>query len=245
MKKAHKKKAAKKVVAKKKKVAKRSRVRRSAVRKSSKGATMARRKRARKTGAKRHSRSMKHIMVLDGGMEGRRTHKRSRRRSSAALMGFDTKALTGNAVQALLAVGGGLAGLYAGKMIPASVNPKIKAALPLLAGIGLTGFMKNRMLQSLGMGLAVVGGLALAQKMIPGLPGMSGDGATEDEIRAMLGGAGAPMGEIEDFSGDVSVMGEDEIMGAEDFDGDDLDGDDLDGDVSVMGAGAPMGGYTD
>ena len=62
----------------------------------------------------------------------------------------------------ILMVGGGVAAAYVPKLLPASMNDKIKAAIPLAAGFLLTR-LKNPMLANIGKGMAVGGGVTLIQ----------------------------------------------------------------------------------
>ena len=199
---------------------------------------MARRKHHKRRGshvAGRSKRSMQHVMVLDGIGGGRR-RRRGRRRSGALMGGLNMKELAPAGIDAGAAVAGAIGGLYLGGMIPASVPAQLKTAIPLLAGIALSMMARQRALKSVGLGLATIGGVALAQKFIPGMPGMSGAAATEQEIRALLQGGraplgiGAPMGAVSDMDGDQEFEGEDmdgavsDMDGAEDFEGEDMEG---------------------
>jgi len=67
------------------------------------------------------------------------------------------------ASSALYVIAGAAVAGYVGKMLPASMNDKIKAAVPVAVGIALPRFVKSSVGQGLGAGMVAVGGLKLIQ----------------------------------------------------------------------------------
>lgn len=149
---------------------------------------------------------------------------RSRSRSG----GGKKKTMTGFVSQALVAVAGGLAAGVVANKLPIK-NDKMKAAFPVAAGAA-TAFMgmkkHNEIIAHLGLGMLVLGVVALVRKTVPAIPLLAG----EDE-NAMLEYMGDPVGlssDEEEVFGDPVGLSDDgdgiEILG----DGDEFEGDDLD-----------------
>ena len=83
----------------------------------------------------------------------------SRRRRSMSGIGK----VGSTATSALYVIAGAAAAGYVSKMLPATLNDKVKAAIPVAAGLILPRFIKSNLGQGLGAGLVAVGGLKLVQ----------------------------------------------------------------------------------
>jgi hypothetical protein len=70
---------------------------------------------------------------------------------------------------------GAIGGSYIANKVP--VSAKIKAALPILAGISLLAMVKNNAAKMAGFGMSIAGGLSLARQFMPGTPLLAGDPA--------------------------------------------------------------------
>jgi hypothetical protein len=132
------------------------------------------RKKARKK-TKKHSRRRSHSSAMMGYAGKPKRRRRSRSRS----YGFDKKDITAILMTAGGAVVGGIGSSYAVNMIP-NVTPKIKAAIPLAAGIALsmTKLSSKPIIKAMALGMMVTGGLALVRQFMPTLPLLAG----EDEV---------------------------------------------------------------
>jgi len=93
-------------------------------------------------------------------MRRRKAHKKAtHRRRRMSGMGK-----AGSAASTLLyTVAGAAAAQLVGKVLPASVNDKIKAAVPVAVGLFLPKFVKGAAGQGLAAGMIAVGGLKLVQ----------------------------------------------------------------------------------
>jgi hypothetical protein len=98
------------------------------------------------------------------------TKKRTRRKTARRYSGFGKSDLLKPLINSGVAVAGGIAGSFVVNKLPIG-NAKIKAALPLVIG-------KNPMIQAVGTGMMVVGGLALVRQFVPTIPLLAG----EDEV---------------------------------------------------------------
>ena len=83
----------------------------------------------------------------------------SRRRRSMSGLGK----VGSSATSALYVIAGAAAAGYVSKMLPDSLGDKVKAAIPVAAGILLPRFIKSSVGQGLGAGMVAVGGLKLFQ----------------------------------------------------------------------------------
>lgn len=93
-------------------------------------------------------------------MRRRKAHKKaSPRRRRMSGMGK----VGGAASTLLYTVAGAAAAQLVGKVLPASVNDKIKAAVPVAVGLFLPKFVKGPAGQGLAAGMIAVGGLKLVQ----------------------------------------------------------------------------------
>ena len=93
-------------------------------------------------------------------MRRRKAHKKaSPRRRRMSGMGK----VGGAASTLLYTVAGAAAAQLVGKVLPASVNDKIKAAVPVAVGLFLPKFVKGAAGQGLAAGMIAVGGLKLVQ----------------------------------------------------------------------------------
>lgn len=130
----------------------------------------------------------------------KRRHKKShgRRRGMHGMPG--AKGLIGGLVPIAGMVAGAVAAKFATNKLLASstMNPMIKNAIPLVAGIIIAGMDKSRgMLHNIGTGMATMGGLTLAQSLIPGL-----EGITEADINGIE--EDITVGDINEI-GDITV----------------------------------------
>jgi len=93
-------------------------------------------------------------------MRRRKAHKKAtHRRHRMSGMGK----VGGAASSILYTVAGAAAAQLVGKVLPASVNDKIKAAVPVAVGLFLPKFVKGPAGQGLASGMIAVGGLKLVQ----------------------------------------------------------------------------------
>jgi hypothetical protein len=92
-------------------------------------------------------------------MRRRKAAKKSPRRRRMFGMGK----VGGAASTVLYTVAGAAAAQLVGKVLPASVNDKIKAAVPVAVGLFLPKFVKGAAGQGLAAGMIAVGGLKLVQ----------------------------------------------------------------------------------
>ena len=83
----------------------------------------------------------------------------SRRRRSMSGIGK----VGSTATSALYVIAGAAAAGYVTKMLPATLSDKVKAAIPVAAGLILPRFIKSNLGQGLGAGMVAVGGLKLVQ----------------------------------------------------------------------------------
>jgi len=83
----------------------------------------------------------------------------SRRRRSMSGIGK----VGSTATSALYVIAGAAAAGYVSKMLPATLSDKVKAAIPVAAGLILPRFIKSNLGQGLGAGMVAVGGLKLVQ----------------------------------------------------------------------------------
>jgi hypothetical protein len=140
---------------------------------------------------------------MSGEFFGRRKRRRSRRMSGEFFgrkkrrcvrryHGERSKGVIGAVTNAVMIAGGGMAGALAAKYIPVK-NAKIKAALPLIMGVGLSMIKIGRKapFDKLATGMAVIGVLSLVKSFVPSLPTMAGEEEVmylpSPEEAAMLG----------------------------------------------------------
>ena len=148
----------------------------------------------------------------------KKTHRRRRVSGTAA----------GSAASnTLLLIGGAVIGRVLQNKLTA-VNPKIVAAGEIVVGIMAPKFVKNKMIVTLAQGVAIAGGLSLAQQtgVIAAVAGIAGDDAPQLEYVA--GDDFAMAGDDFAMAGDnLSVLAGDDLsvlagdwdeMGADDFD---------------------------
>ena len=146
------------------------------------------------------------------GFEGRKRHRRSRRR----YYGADRASPTNTVINGAVAVGGGVLASMASHYIPVT-NAKLKALVPVAIGAVLAMLpmtRRNKMLQSAALGAVVVGGMSLVRQLAPNVPLLTGDlyQGTDYFIPSQ--------GEQEAFLGYPAQVA-----------GDNLDGGDLDGEL--------------
>jgi hypothetical protein len=125
--------------------------------------------------------------------------------------------------EAGFAIAGAVGGSIIANKLPIT-NTKVKAAVPIVAGIALS-MVKSHAAKHIATGMVIAGGLSLLRQMLPGTIMLAGEEILGEEI---LG--------IED-----QTMGEDEIEGYDDLDGEDeIEGyDDLDGEDEIEGFVSP------
>jgi hypothetical protein len=118
-------------------------------------------KRGKKRGRRMHG---------EAGFEGR---KRGRRRGRFMGGKVSTRSIIGNAGNALAGVAGAVGGAMLGNAIPAK-DARIKAAVPLVAGIVLSGMISNPLFRSILIGVSIGGGLSLVRQLAPQIPMLAG-----------------------------------------------------------------------
>lgn len=102
----------------------------------------------------------------------------AKRRKSASKRkgGRRIGAASGGAMSSVLGlVAGAAAAKLVGNALPASMNDKVKAAVPLAVGLFLPRFVKGKFVSDLAAGMVAGGGLGLVQSF--NLPMLSGIGA--------------------------------------------------------------------
>jgi hypothetical protein len=184
-------------------------------------------------GKKRRKKSARK-MSGGGGFEGaRKTHRRKRKSSSlmgemfgispAKMSGVKNMALDIGAISA-----GAFAAGYIGNALPMIKDLRVKAAVPIAAGILAAMMGKKPIIKHLGYGLAVAGALSLARQMIPGAPALAGIDETERQL-SLVGQGDEVSGATFEVSGATEA---DEVSG-ETFEvsGEDMEG----GDFEVFG----------
>jgi len=133
----------------------------------------------------------------------------TKRRKSSGKAGFlkgKAKGMIPIVKDVAIAVGGGVAGGVLANKLPIA-NPKIKAAIPLVAGIVLAATLgqKKRIMHELGTGMAVIGAIALLRQFAPNIPMLAG----EDDIQMLPPGYGGDMMRLGyDDDDDVGQMGD-------------------------------------
>lgn len=106
-------------------------------------------------------------------MRRRKAAKKSPRRRRMSGIGK----VGGAATTVLYTVAGAAAAQLVGKFLPATVNDKIKAAVPVAVGLFLPKFVKGAAGQGLAAGMIAVGGLKLVQSfgVLNGIGEMASD----------------------------------------------------------------------
>lgn len=142
------------------------------------------------------------------------TPETKKRRKSSVRSGFGgkMKGVMPMVKDVGLAIAGGIgAGVLANKLPVA--NPKVKAAIPLVAGILLSTVIgKNKpIFREIGTGMAVLGGLALLRQFAPNVPMLAG----EEDVVLLPEDYQNYMGEMQQlgFEGGSPLMGEMQSMG--------------------------------
>ena len=99
-----------------------------------------------------------------GSSKARKVARRAR--------GFLGKSGVGNMVQdAALAVAGGIAAGFLANKVPVA-DPRIKAALPIVAGLGLSMTIgkKNKLAEGIAKGMVILGTVAVVKQFAPYIP---------------------------------------------------------------------------
>lgn len=89
--------------------------------------------------------------------------KKQSRKSSPRRRRSGMGAIGGGASMAIYAVAGAAAAQLLSKVLPSSMDDKIKAAAPLAVGFFLPKFVKGAAGQGIGAGMVAIGGLKLVQ----------------------------------------------------------------------------------
>lgn len=136
------------------------------------------------------------------------------------------KGIMKNVMNAGMIAAGGIGGAFAAKFVPIQ-NAKIKAAVPLILGLGLgmLKFSRKPAIASLATGAAAVGILSLVKAFVPTIPTLAGDEYNGDDFLPTSGEEAAMLG--------IPYAG-DEYTGDEY--GDDYSGDDIQGEVEALQA---------
>lgn len=141
------------------------------------------------------------------------TVKKRVRSAARRAKGFLGKAGVGPIIQdAALAVGGGVAAGFLSNKLPIA-DPRIKAAAPIVGGIGLamTVGKKNPMVKGVAQGMVILGTVALIKQFAPNVPMLAGE---EDDL-LLPSDYDMPMLGYDDFEDD-DLMGEPVQIGADD-----------------------------
>lgn len=82
-------------------------------------------------------------------------------------------AISGSLSTLLFAAGGAVAAAFIVKALPATMDAKIKAAIPLAVGVGLPMFVKSPIVKDVALGMGVQGTVGLLKefKVISGIGG--------------------------------------------------------------------------
>lgn len=146
-----------------------------------------------------------------------KTPEKKKRRRSSRRSGFGgkMKGIMPMVKDVGLAVAGGVGANVLANRIPIA-NPKVKAAVPLVAGILLSTVIgKNKpIFREIGTGMAVLGGLALLKQFAPNVPMLAGE---EDIV--LLPSDYQYQGEMQQlgYEGGSPLMGEMQNMGEEEY----------------------------
>lgn len=133
-----------------------------------------------------------------------RKTKKSYRRKSIGAVG------TGMLMDIAALAAGAIAAKQIGKLLPASISPKIASAGKVALGVMIPNFIKNPMMKSFGNGMIAVGATELVGSFIPAL------GATDDVV--LLSG-------VDDIGG-IDQIGGDDINAVNGMDISAVNGDD-------------------
>lgn len=201
-----------------------------------KGKSMSEAAKSWKKKSKKSKTSKKGVKKVAKKKGRKRTYKRKRRRRSGnpGNPGGKLK-IQDILMRAALGAAGGIGGSLIAQKVPVK-DPRIKAAIPLIAAVGLsmTPLMKQKMMQPLVIGLATVGTMSLIRQFVPNIPLLAGEdevylpeyeqdllGYDEDDLDALIEGEDdledieediESMGVSEEFEGDsVDVMGQDDV----------------------------------
>jgi hypothetical protein len=166
-------------------------------------------------------RKARRMIIIGGqsGIEGGRRRRHRRMRGIDGLLGQMgpagmIRSITANLGNTAIAVAGGIGGsMAAAKFLPATMDTKIKSAIPLVVGLVLSG-MRAPIIRHAGMGMAILGGVSLAKQFLPAtLPVLAG---AEDTNLLPAGDTARLLGVNDDvFAQGEEIEGE-EIEGAAD-----------------------------
>lgn len=125
---------------------------------------------------------------------------------------------------ALMGGGAIAAAMISNKVLPATMDKRLKALLPFAAGVAIHQFIKNEMAHNMAYGMMALGTLFLARELVPNI-GLSGENDVSipqlpGTYQALIGenefsGNDAFMGVPEEFGEDLEIMGVPESFGEE------------------------------
>jgi len=125
----------------------------------------------RRRGGSRHSDTQ--VTIMGRKRRRHRGHRRFGQFLGDPGRGDLMKRIGGNTVNVVSGVAGGVVGAYVANMIPG--DKKIRAGIPLLGGIVLASMAQVPALRAAGMGLGIMGGLALLKQFLPAVPVLAGE----------------------------------------------------------------------
>lgn len=186
-------------------------------------------RKAKKPGKKR--RVIQQINILKGrcNMAGKKRRKISRkrhvsRRRGVSLMAGKIGSTAGIAevmIDGGLGVAGAIGGSLLSNMAPIA-DPRIKAALPLVAGIaiGMTNLSKKKQIAAMASGMIIIGGVSLVKQFFPNIPLLAGEEEYEEIPEEIEGENVSLLGQNTDLSDmlegeSVDMMGEEFLSPAD------------------------------
>lgn len=133
--------------------------------------------------------------------------KRSRAKGYARGIAGKAKGMIPMVKDVAIAVAGGVGGGVLANKLPIA-NPKVKAAIPLVAGLAIASILgkKKHIFHEIGTGMAVIGGIALLKQFAPNVPMLAG----EDEVVLLppgYEGCGGDMLQL-GYDDDADLMGD-------------------------------------
>jgi len=184
-------------------------------------------KKRRKISKRKTSKTVPQIEGVKTMVKAKKTRKgrnpfkkiqKSRKRSAGG-SGMKKTLITG----ALMGGGAIAAALLSNKLLPQTMDKRLRAVLPFAVGLAIHSFVKNDMAHNMAYGMMALGTLFLAREFVPQI-GLSGDEITVPQLpgtyQALIGenefsGADEFMGLPDEFGEDLEVMGVPESFGEE------------------------------
>ena len=127
---------------------------------------------AKKSGKK----AKHHDQIIIMGKKGK--HKRAKRHGKFlhgfGNPGFSLKEIGGNTLNVAAGVAGGVGGAYLVNKIT-GIDAKVKAIIPIVAGVIIASVMKIPALRFAGVGLGIIGGISLIKNTMPGVQLLAGE----------------------------------------------------------------------